>query len=285
MDSLSDFPYRHSQGFKLSEHPSDEKLQDVCDMISGRMKNLVQPDPKVSVVFPAFNEEMYLPLMLWTLSKLATTTPIEIIWVDNASSDRTGEIIEQCGITRIDEKKKWVSYARQAGLENAKWQLIATTDADTQVPEAWIDANLAYFSENPDLVCFSGGSNPNGGHISYWVLRSCVRSLRKWLNKDVSANWSFPGHNMYYNRESALKVGGYEAGVDLWEDNLLARKLRQHGDILRVDDISSWVITSARRVATFWKVLAIISSRIQNHVNVLDYNRLSNYKWTFSDIR
>ncbi len=79
MDSLSDFPYQHSHGFKLSEHPSDEKLQDVCNMISGRMKNLIQPDPRVSVVFPAFNEEMYLPLMLWTLSKLATTTPIEII--------------------------------------------------------------------------------------------------------------------------------------------------------------------------------------------------------------
>jgi glycosyltransferase involved in cell wall biosynthesis len=53
------------------------------------MDNLVSDTPRVSVVFPAYNEEMYLPLMLWTLSKLNTTIPIEIIGVNNASTDRT----------------------------------------------------------------------------------------------------------------------------------------------------------------------------------------------------
>jgi len=125
--------------------------------------------------------------------------------------------------------KKWVSYARQAWLESSKWQLIATTDADTQVPSTWIDANLAYFKENSDLVCFSGGSNPNGGHISYWVIRSCIRFLRKNLNRDVSSNWSFPGHNMVYNRKLAFNIWWYEPGIDLWEDNLLARNLSSTG--------------------------------------------------------
>lgn len=89
MDSLKYFPFPHSKDFKL-EHPlSDENLQDLCTTIRNRIQRLTSNSPKVSVVFPAYNEEMYLPLMLWTLSQLATQVPIEIIGVDNASSDRT----------------------------------------------------------------------------------------------------------------------------------------------------------------------------------------------------
>jgi glycosyltransferase involved in cell wall biosynthesis len=59
------------------------------------MTSIISEKPKVSVVLPAYNEEMYLPLMLWTLSKLKTPLPIEIIGVNNASTDRTGEIITE----------------------------------------------------------------------------------------------------------------------------------------------------------------------------------------------
>ena len=79
MDSLKDFPFLHSKDFKLTAPLSDEQLQDLCSTIKGRMQRLVSETPKVSVVFPAFNEAMYLPLMLWTLSKLSTAHPIEII--------------------------------------------------------------------------------------------------------------------------------------------------------------------------------------------------------------
>ena len=54
------------------------------------MERLIQSEnPEVSVVFPAYNEEMYLPLMLWTLSKVSTQVPIEVIGVNNTSIDRT----------------------------------------------------------------------------------------------------------------------------------------------------------------------------------------------------
>ncbi len=95
MNYLRDFTYPYSKDFKLSKPLTDEQLQDVCTTIKKRMEGLTSESPRVSVVFPAYNEEMYLPLMLWTLSKLLTTIPIEIIGVNNTSTDRTGEIIEQ----------------------------------------------------------------------------------------------------------------------------------------------------------------------------------------------
>jgi len=99
------FPKKYSPDFKLKESLSDEALQDICDIIRLRINSLVSHNPKVSIIFPAYNEEMYLPLMLWTLSKLITNAPIEIIGVNNASTDRTWEIIEQSWIQRIDEQK------------------------------------------------------------------------------------------------------------------------------------------------------------------------------------
>jgi len=37
----------------------------------------------------------------------------------------------------------------------ARGEIVATTDADTQVPETWIDANIKYFDNDTELVCFS----------------------------------------------------------------------------------------------------------------------------------
>lgn len=285
MKTLEDFPYLHSRDFKLSSVPTDEQLQDVCDMIRSRMVGIISEQPRVSVVFPAYNEEMYLPLMLWTLSKLKTSVAVEIIGVNNVSNDRTWEIMTQSWISRIDESRKWVSYARQAWLKAAKWDILATTDADTQVPENWIDGSMKYFNEDPDLVCFSGWSEPNGWHISYWAVRTLVRMLRRRLNREISSNWSFPGHNMFYSTKIAKKLGWYTPGIDLWEDNLLARKFREEGQIFRVDDKEISVLTSARRVSSFSKVADICFDRIRKRINIVDYNDVSSYGWSFSDIR
>jgi cellulose synthase/poly-beta-1,6-N-acetylglucosamine synthase-like glycosyltransferase len=90
MKPIEEFPLKYSSDLKLLSIPTDEELHDICTQIKGRVENLITPiHPEVSVIFPAYNEEMYLPLMLWTLSKLDTKVPIEIIGVNNASTDRT----------------------------------------------------------------------------------------------------------------------------------------------------------------------------------------------------
>lgn len=267
-NSLS-FPLDCTKDFKLSVIPTDEQIQDICTMIQGRViqNTLVHSDPHVSVVFPAYNEEMYLLVMLWTLSQLDTSIPIEIIWVNNASSDRTGEIIEQCGIIRVDEKKKWVSYARQAGLVAAKWEYIGTTDADTQLPSNWVDANIQYFKEDPQLACFSWESTMNNFHSSrdiiFSLLRPGARLVRYILwNKrepavDIGKHFdAFSGHNMFFKRTDALLVGGYQAWFDLWEDALLAHKLWSIGKTFSLNtDPWAHVQTSSRRVSNLEWIL------------------------------
>jgi glycosyltransferase involved in cell wall biosynthesis len=263
MKNLLDFPLVYNKDFKLSHIPTDEHIQDICDIIRERViqNTLVHNDPHVSVIFPAYNEEMFLPVMLWTLSQLDTSIPTEIIWVNNASIDRTGEIIERCWIIRIDEKMKWVSYARQAGLEAAKWEYIGTTDADTQVPSNWIDANMRYFIEDSELICFSWESTMNNFHssreIAFSLLRPGARFVRfiLWIKRDLTVDQAahfneFSGHNMFFKKKEAVQLGGYQAWFDLWEDALMANKLWSLGKIFSLNtDPWAHVLTSSRRVS------------------------------------
>lgn len=269
MKKLIPFPLECTKDFKLLNPLTEEQLQDICSIIRRRIfeKGLMHNNPKVSIVFPAFKEEMYLPLMLWVLSQVDTIVPVEIIWVNNASPDRTGEIIEQCGIIRIDENKKWVSYAREAGFLAAKWEYIGTTDADTQVPPDWIDANIRYFEEDPELTCFSWEFTMNNFHpsrnIILWLLRPGARLIRYmlWVKRDPIINNekhfnAFSGSNMFFRREDAVMVGGYQAWYDRWEDALLAQKLWSIGKTYSLNtDIWAHVHTSSRRVSNFTGII------------------------------
>ena len=72
---------------------------------------------RLSFVVPAYNEETYLPACLESI--LAQTREldeaVEIIVVNNASTDRTREVaLKFSGVRVVDEPRKGLTYARQA---------------------------------------------------------------------------------------------------------------------------------------------------------------------------
>lgn len=281
MNSLKDFPVDYTRDLRLGLSLSDEELQDICSSIRDRVSNMVSMSPAISIIFPAYNEEMYLPLMLWTLSKLNTLLPIEIIGVNNNSSDRTGEIIQQSWLVRVDEVIKWVSYARQAWLEAARWEFIATTDSDTHVPSTWIDANMKYFFSQPNLVCISWWSIQEWAHFIHPIAKKLFRTIRNTIaNQDTTLDM-FYGHNSFYYKDIAMRVGWYEKWTDQWEDSLIARKMRMHGEILRIySDPDIVVTTSARRIGTLLRVLQMWIERAYL------IRQAHDLPWkTFSDVR
>jgi glycosyltransferase involved in cell wall biosynthesis len=225
--------------------------------------------------------------MLWTLSKLNTMIPIEIIGVNNASTDRTWEIIEQSWVKRIDEPRKWVSYARQAWLEVARWEIVASTDADTQIPEMWIDTGLWYFDKVPDLVCFWGGSVVPWIHPTQRIIRVLPRIIRfflwRWYFPHETA--SFGWANTFFNRQAAENIGGYALWFDLWEDNLIAQKMKSQWRIIGVANSNNVVLTSNRRANSFRKVIQMYWSN-SKHVNPMQNQAfIVNKPAIFSDVR
>ena len=113
----------------------------------------------VSFVVPAFNEEALIASCLHAIvAEIAHNgCPAEIIVVNNNSTDRTREIATSiAGVTVIDEPMRGLVPARRAGCLAASGRLIANIDADTMVPERWLDTVIAEFARAPGLVALSG---------------------------------------------------------------------------------------------------------------------------------
>lgn len=100
---------------------------------------------KVSVVLTAYNEEKYIESCIKSI--LDQSLPAdEIILVDNNSSDNTVSIAQKYPITISYEKQQGTIPARNHGFDMATSEIIARTDADTQVPHTWIEQITSYMS-------------------------------------------------------------------------------------------------------------------------------------------
>ncbi len=93
---------------------------------------------KVSLVIPVYNEEKFIGNCLNSVFN-QTIIPDEVIIVDNNSTDNTIDIASQFPVKIVKERKQGMIPARNCGFENAKYEIIAKTDADTVFPKNWIE--------------------------------------------------------------------------------------------------------------------------------------------------
>lgn len=119
--------------------------------------------PVVSVIVPARNEEQNIRSCLQSI--LANDYPhdrLEILVVDDASTDGTREIVEdlmRSGPVRLlalgdapDRSRAHKKRALAHGVENADGEIIITTDADCKVSPRWIRTLVSYFDEETGMV-------------------------------------------------------------------------------------------------------------------------------------
>ncbi len=93
---------------------------------------------KISIVIPVYNEAEQLGACLEAIAQ-QTVKPLEVIVVDNNSTDGTTAIAESYDfVTLLHEPKQGVVHARTHGFDAARGDIIARIDADTLLPRSWI---------------------------------------------------------------------------------------------------------------------------------------------------
>ncbi len=86
--------------------------------------------PLVSVIIPVYNGEAYLAEAVESIHR-QNYEPIEIIIVDDGSTDETANIVKSYNNMRyIYQPNQGVAAARNFGIENSRGKLIAFLDAD-----------------------------------------------------------------------------------------------------------------------------------------------------------
>src|SRR6185295_6274824 len=112
---------------------------------------------KISIVIPAYNEEKFIGDTLRSITESATENLLEIVVVNNASTDKTAEVASAFPKVRVvNEEKKGITRARQAGLMAAQGEVLSYIDADTRVNTEWFKILNEEFAKDPGLVCLSG---------------------------------------------------------------------------------------------------------------------------------
>lgn len=95
---------------------------------------------RFSVVVPAFNEAGYLPRSLSSIRQAALVLgdmfpgeAPEVIVVDNGSTDETATVARDFGALVVDERRRGIAIARNAGAREARGDVLVFLDADYRV--------------------------------------------------------------------------------------------------------------------------------------------------------
>ena len=198
---------------------------------------------RLSFVVPAYNEEAYVAACLESILTQTRELPpelsalTEIIVVNNASTDATREVaLRYPGVVVVDETRKGLTFARQAGFAASSGSLIAHVDADSRLTPGWVSTVLESFDAEPQLAALSGP-------ILYYDLTPWQRILvhvfyltafaTYVLNRYVLRVGSMvQGGNFVTSRIALEAIGGFNLGIAFYgEDTDIARRLSTVGGV------------------------------------------------------
>lgn len=212
---------------------------------------------KVSIVIPAYNEEKWIAKTLSAVQKLKYPD-FEVIVVNNNSKDNTNEVVRpftetDSRIRLIQEPRKGVLYAREAGRVAASGEIIAQLDADCLPHPQWIAIALEYFNE-PDVVAVTG---PYRFYDAPPLLRTTTGLGQKYiywpasiLLRTFSKGSIYVGGNFFIRASALEKIGGYDTSIDFYSDDAdTGFRLSKVGKVLFEPAIT--IDSSARRLKAF----------------------------------
>jgi Glycosyltransferases involved in cell wall biogenesis len=229
----------------IFEKSLEEIPENTIKEIQHKLVLQKQDNPLVSVVAIAHNEEKRILSCLWSLSENVCDFPIEIIVINNNSTDRTTEVLNLSGVKWFDEPKKGPGHARQCGLNNAKGKYYICTDADTLYPPHYIQTMVDKLRK-PEVACvfslwsfMSDKNHSKFGLFFYELLRDIYLLLQSIKRPELCVRGMVFG----FNTEMGRKIG-FRKDIIRGEDGSLALALKQYGKLLFITNRKARALTS-----------------------------------------
>jgi len=209
---------------------------------------------KLSVVIPAYNEESRIGCCLNSIlaDMQGKNYNMEIIVVNNASTDKTREVVAAFPqVKLVDEPDKGLVRARRAGFLASTGELVANIDADTRMTPGWLDKVFEEFSKNEKLVALSGpfiyydlSKNARAAVKTFYYLGFFVYIINRYI---LGVGSMLQGGNFVVKRTALEAIGGFSPEFDFWgEDTDLARRLVKVGAVKFTFDLP--IYASGRRL-------------------------------------
>lgn len=207
---------------------------------------------------------------------------VEVLIVDNASTDRTSNLLQELKkdfefeLLHLIENN--LGFARQKVLQSSQALWVAYFDSDCEINEDWLPQFFKILPKVPDNVAAIGGNLlPGGSEAS--LFQHLFSSPLGHFNSTQAKKFRgpelvkhIPTANVFYRRKCALDVGGFREKFSfVGEDLDLSYRLRQNDYYLQVypelsiihivpDDWKDW----ARKVYKYGRGRALVGYEHQD---------------------
>lgn len=186
----------------------------------------------VTVIVPAYNEAAGIAATVRSI--LRSHHPVEVIVVDDGSTDRTAAIVESLGLPRvrlIRQRNAGKAAALNTGLAAAHTQLVVMVDGDTVLEPDAVGRLAAHFAD-PTVGAVSGNAKVGNrrGLLGRWQHTEYVIgfNLDRRMYDVLRCMPTVPGAIGAFRRSAVVAVGG--VGTDtLAEDTDLTMALLRAG--------------------------------------------------------
>lgn len=204
---------------------------------------------KVSIIIPAHNEEPHIKRCLEAALK-QTYHNFEIIVVDNASTDKTGEAARNLGVKVVHENHKGTQWARECGRLHASGEIIANLDADCLPDSNWLEKGVHAFLSKKVVAVGGPYDYYDAGNLFRKFSLFFQKTFYYWGNKllqKLGKGAVLIGGNVFLRAEALSKAGGYNTKLVFYGDDTdTAKRMARIGEV--VFDRNLIMPTSGRRM-------------------------------------
>lgn len=198
--------------------------------------------PVLSIVICTFNRSSWLRKCLDSLLPQCQHHSVEVLVVDNNSTDDTSTVVREfsgksLNIKYVFEAAQGLSRARNRGTNEALGRIVAYIDDDARAHPDWVRTIILFFEATPDA---SGVGGPyyafSSVTIPPWFPKEYgSRSLGDRTRKLEGGEW-LSGTNMAFTKSALVGVGGFDqsigmsgAKVSYGEETNLVMRIRKRG--------------------------------------------------------
>jgi len=241
---------------------------------------------RFTIIVPFRNEEENLPDLIKSLDNLNySKNHFEVIFVDDDSTDNSVELCSRLlSCSQLDFKiikNKRLSNAPKkdaiaTAVNNAKYYWIATTDADCEVPNTWLETSNSFINKEDVAMIVAPVTYTSSDSFFEQFQTLDVLSLQAATIAGFGLSLPFlcNGANLMYRKDLFTELNGFENNDDIASGDdifLLEKAVKKYPKLVKY--------LKSKNAIVYSKAESSLSGLIQQRIRWAA--KTSNYKSTF----
>ena len=180
-----------------------------------------------SIVVPLYNNAATIEQCLHSLLGQTIASQLEIIVVNDGSTDAAAELARRLPITLIEQENRGPASARNTGARVATAPVVVFLDADCIAPPSWAESLLAGFADAQTVAVVGAIESATREPVAQLTQVEIEERYRR-LSTAQSIDF-FASVAVGIRRQAFLRLGGFREDLRLNEDVELAYRIHRSG--------------------------------------------------------